>query len=112
MPVAVVVARGGISTKAGGWENVGIAALAGMKHLPSILLNLLCFFLVLFLLLFVGVALLEKGDGLGLSGYLRVWENGFRMFCLSSMCTSIFLTSNGNCLTCEPHRLHIDDYVA
>ena len=40
MPVVVVVACGGISTKAGGWENMGIVALAGMKHLSSILLDL------------------------------------------------------------------------
>ena len=115
MPVTVVVDSDGIATEAGGWENVGITALASTKHLPSILLDLQCFLwllLVSFILLFVWVALFAKGDGFGLSGYLWVGENGFMVFHLSSMYAFILLTSDGNGFTCEPKRLHIKDCVA
>ena len=67
---------------------------------------------VSFLLLFVGVALFEKGDGFGLSGYLQVGGNEFMMLHLSFMYAPIFLPSIRNGLSCETHGLHIDDCVA
>ena len=71
MPVAMGDACGGTATKANGWENVGIAASAGMKCPPSILLDLQCFlwFLLLScLILFVRVALFKDVMGLAYMG--------------------------------------------
>ena len=71
VPVVAACGKGGIVTKAGSGLNVGFAALAGIKHLPSILLDLQSFFWILLdsvLLLFVGMVFFEKGDGIGLLG--------------------------------------------
>ena len=94
-PVVAACGKGGIVTKAGSGVNVGFAALAGVKHFPSILLDLQSFLLFLLdsvLLLFVGVVFFEKGEGLGLLGYLWAGEKGFIIFYLSSMYDSDSVT--------------------
>ena len=57
------------------------------------------------------MALFEKGDTFGLSGYLQVGENGFNVFHLSFIYASIFLINDGKGLTCDVHGLHMDDCV-
>ena len=92
-PVVAAYSKGGIVTKADGIVNVGFAASVGIKHLLSILLYLQSFFWLLLdsvLLLFEGMVFLEKGDGLGLLGYLWAGDKEFIIFYLSSMYVSIF----------------------
>ena len=112
-PVVAACGKGSIVTKAGSGLNVGFAAMAGVELLPSILLDLKSFFWLLLdsVLCFVGVVNFERGEGLGLLGYLWAGEKGFIMFHLCSMYDSIFFTSDRKGLTNVPHRLHVNDCV-
>ena len=114
MPVVAACGQVGSVSKAGSGVNVGFTALVGVKHLPSILLDLQSFFWLLLdsvLHLFVGMVFFEKGGELGLLGYFQTREKGFIMFHLSYMYVSILCTSDGKGLTSVLHGLHMGDCV-